>query len=164
MAAGRRISVLVLITILVLIVVGAYAWLNRSYLVVSVLGPGTPTVIKKGCPAVLPRTDNANEDFADEFVWQQRHYISGFDTTAAAEVHLGAPVLTITCSLADPSSTNGHRVAYVPWPDGTATGLDIGTIVYAVDGHDPACLLGVEVNGRPEPYSVWDLATGRTGC
>lgn len=79
-------------------------------------------------------------------------------------VHLGTPVTTITCSLADPSSTNGHRVALVRWPDDTATGLPTGTVVYAVDGYDPACLLGVEVDGKPVPYSVRDIATGRTGC
>ena len=128
---------------------------------------GPPAVVKAGCPAVLPGTSDALDDYADMVVWQQRTYVRDegrYGSAVPAEIRLGRPVTTIGCSLADPSSTEGNRVAPGPWPDGTATGLDRGTPMYAVHGTRPFCLLGVKQHTEVIVYVAVDFDDNAPLC
>ena len=121
-----------------------------------------PRIITADCPAVMPGTNNANEDFADMFVWQARTYISS-DTGVQPAAPLPDPIQRgrrvgqITCSLTDPPmSTVRERIANLPWPDGTATGLPNGTTIYAVRGITTGCALTAERDGGLVSYVAID--------
>lgn len=122
----------------------------------------SPRVIAAGCPAVMPGTNNANEDFADMFVWQARTYISTGTGVQPARplpdpVRLDSPVGKVTCSLLDPPmSTVNERLVNLPWPDGTATALWNGTAIYAVHGVAPECALAARRDGSLVSYVAID--------
>ena len=119
-----------------------------------------PTVLRPGCPAVVPGSSSALDDYADLFVWQGRSYVSadgvppepGAVSPVPDPLRPGGQVTAIGCSLTDQASTGGQHIAPGPWPDGTATGLTTGTAVHAVRGVDPGCVLAVA------------RATGWTDC
>lgn len=135
-------------------------------LAVSVVGCGvearSPRVIAADCPAVMPGTNNANEDFADMFVWKGQTYISADSGVPPAgsspsPVEPGSKVGEVTCSLVDgPLSSVSERLVNPPWPDGTATGLPQGTAIYAVHGAPPRCRLAAPLDGRVVSYLAID--------
>jgi hypothetical protein len=155
--AGRRgpdrVGVASLATGLALLVLGG-TWAA----VVPTAEPAAPIVLRAGCPAVLPGTSSALDDYADLVVWQGRSYLQAADPPGPAGLRLGPVVTTVGCSLADPSATEGQRVAPGPWPDGTATGLPTGTRIHAVRGRDPSCLLAVARDPEVVAYVAVDLA------
>ena len=127
--------------------------------------PGPPTVLRAGCPAVLPGTSNALDDYADMVVWQGRSYLQAgqvpqeptADSPVPATLRLGAVVTTVDCSLTDRSVADGQRLAPGPWPDRTATVLPSGTTLSAVRGADPACVLGTRRGADVVAYVAIDL-------
>lgn len=125
--------------------------------------PRSPRVLSDGCPAVMPGTSNANEDFADMFIWRARAYISTGAGVLPAEsspgpVGPGSEVGRVTCSLVDgPLSGVSERLANLPWPDGTATALSQGTAIYAVRGMPPECVLTVRREDSLNSYVATDI-------
>jgi hypothetical protein len=126
---------------------------------------GPPAVGRPGCPAVLPGTSNALDDYADLVVWQGRSYLSSSQVPERPvagsplpdPIRLDREVTTVGCSLSDPATTGGERLAPGPWPDGTATALPVGAALRAVRGVDPSCVLGVEHRGEVVAYVAVDL-------
>lgn len=105
--------------------------------------PAQPSV--STCPALLPGTSNGLDDYADMLVWQQRTYVADRELPGVNLAHakLGGRVTTITCNVYEWSAQNGGlRAAPGPWPDGTATGLEVGTPVHRVRGVKTECALG----------------------
>jgi hypothetical protein len=127
--------------------------------------PAAPRVLQAGCPAVLPGTSNALDDYADLVVWQGRSYLTADGVPGEPAAHSPVPatlrrgpaVTTVGCSLGDASVTDGQRLAPGPWPDGTATGLPSGTTLFALRGADPACVLGAERDSEVVAYVAVDL-------
>lgn len=122
----------------------------------------SPRVITAGCPAVMPGTSKANEDFADMFVWGPRTYISTDAGVLPAgsspgPVRSNSKVGEVTCSLVDgPLSGVSERLVNPPWPDGTATGLSQGTAIYAVRGMPTECALAARRDGSLVLYLAVD--------
>ncbi|QDP97468.1 hypothetical protein FOE78_17480 [Microlunatus elymi] len=122
-----------------------------------------PTVLKPGCPAVLPGISGANQDFFDLIVWEGHTYLRADDaqgSTLPETIRVGRQVTRVGCSLTDPASTNGNRVTLPPWPDRVATGLPAGTPFYAVRGFTSSCVLGVEHDAEVIAYVAVDLDHG----
>lgn len=157
----RRIALAVIAVGVALILVGA--WAVRTQLHQS---PDTHTVVAPGCPTVISGTSNAADDYADLFTWAGTFFVRQ-GLLADGRAHSAIPterIGTITCSLADPDSTGGMRIAPGAWPDGVATGLSTGTVIYRVDGHDPTCLLAVTVAGKVISYRAWNFETNSAAC
>jgi hypothetical protein len=119
----------------------------------------SPRVIAAGCPAVMPGTKNATEDFADMLVWQARTYI-GTDAgvlpagSSPGPARPGSEVGEVTCSTVD--GPLSERLVNLPWPDGTATALSQGTAIYAVRGMPTKCVLAAHRDGSLVTYVAID--------
>lgn len=124
-----------------------------------------PKVVKPGCPAIVPGTSDATDDYPDLVVWQRSTYIRQDSVPAKPNSALPKPIrldhkiTTVGCSLADPSSTNGHHIAPGQWPDRTATGLPEQTPLYAARNVNPACA----VVARNRHESLIYVAVGEDG-
>jgi hypothetical protein len=123
----------------------------------------SPRVIAAGCPAVMPGTSNATEDFADMLVWEARTYISTDAGVLPAgsspgPARPGSEVGEVTCSMVDgPLSGVSERLVNLPWPDGTATALSQGTAIYAVRGMPTKCVLAAHRDGSLVTYVAIDI-------
>jgi hypothetical protein len=97
------------------------------------------------CPSLLPGTSDALDDYFDMIIWERRKYVAdqklpGEDLTRA---QLGDRITTITCNVYEWSAKNGGlRAAPGSWPDGTATGVQVGTPVHELRGVKAECALG----------------------
>jgi hypothetical protein len=131
------------------------------------LEPRAPRVLTAGCPAVVPGTSNANEDYADMLVWDTRTYISTGAGVFPAEsspgpVRTGSEVGRVTCSLVDgPLAGINERLVNLPWPDGTATALSQGAAMYAVPGEPTKCALVARRDGNLVSYVAIDTNDNR---
>jgi hypothetical protein len=126
--------------------------------------PRSPRTVTASCPAVMPGTSNANEDFADMLVWGTRAYISTDagvlpPASSPGPLRAGSEVGRVTCSLVDgPLAGVRERVANLPWPDGTATGLSQGAAIYAVRGKPTECVLAARRHGSLVSYVAIDTS------
>lgn len=137
-----------------------------SLLLIALTGTGCSTIGEPGpstCPSLLPGTSDALDDYFDLFVWQQRTYVAADNLPdgggrAVSEPDLGGPVAAITCNVYDWSALNGGlRAAPRPWPDGTATGLAVGTPLYELPGTETRCALVARDGQELQVYVAADL-------
>ena len=138
-----------------------------SLLLIALVGSGCSTVAGPGpsiCPSLLPGTSDALDDYFDLFVWQQRTYVAadnlpdGDGGRAVTERDLGVRVAAVTCNVYDWSALNGGlRAAPRPWPDGTATGLAVGTSLYELPETETRCALVARDGQELQIYVAADL-------
>ena len=94
------------------------------------------------CPAAQPaRPGTAQQvDYVDALVWKGQEYLA---VPSTVPTERGEEVTTIACSI-EQISKGGKLLVPTPWPDRTATRLPVGTVVHAVPGEPPSCLLTAE--------------------
>ncbi len=127
----------------IVLVVVTPPWSERAETTAVPAGGGEPTA-SATCPALLPGTSNAAADYVESFRWNDQTYITSDNLTARREPgKLGRPVTKVTCSISELTADNGNLVANGPWPNGTATFLPTGTQVFAIQGVQTRCELGV---------------------
>jgi len=129
---------------LTVLVVATSPWWKQPSTTAVPAGGSEPTR-SATCPAVLPGTSNAAADYAELLRWNDQTYITSnnLDVLQRGPGKLGPKVTTITCSIAELTAANRNLVADGPWPNGTATFLPAGTAVFAIQGIDTRCQLGV---------------------
>lgn len=66
---------------------------------------------------------------------------------------LGDEIARVTCTIAD-QSPEYDRPAYRFWHEGNAGYLPLGTSLRAVEGHDPRCRIGANVDGETRVYAT----------
>lgn len=130
--------------------------------VVDVASPSAPSTSSRNCPALVPGSSNALADYFDMVVWQQRKYVASGSLPSgpawSAKPALADRIGSVTCNVAEWSAQNGGlRVVPSPWPDGTATGLPVGTKLFALSSVEPRCGLGVRTKNVLRVYIATDL-------
>lgn len=113
---GRVLVVLVLVVTVAVIVASTVSYVRQRR---------APVVVDAACPALLPGTSDATDDYGDVVEWRgQTLWRSEQRTTAGEQVGV------VGCSVTSMPNPDGLRVSQLPWPDGTATVLDRGTTLH----------------------------------
>lgn len=113
---GRVLSVLALVVVVVVVVASTVSWWDARR---------QPVVVDAACPALLPGTSNATEDFGDVVAWQGQVLWRTEERTGAGE-----QVGVVGCTVVSMPNPDGLRVAPLPWLDGTSTVLPRGTTLH----------------------------------
>lgn len=116
---GRVLVVLVLVVTVAVIVASTVSFVRQRQ---------APVVVDASCPALLPGTSNATDDYGDtvESAGQTWWRTEG-RTTAEPSLQVGV----VTCSISEMPNENGWKVAQDDWADGVATVLPSGTRLYS---------------------------------
>ena len=110
---GRVLVVLVLVVTVAVIVASTVSFVRQRR---------APVVVDAACPALLPGTSDATDDYGDVVRWSGRTWWRTEGRTKADTNLVGV----VTCSLGDLPNENGWRIA-PEWSDGVATVLPRGT-------------------------------------
>jgi hypothetical protein len=154
----RRLLVVVLAAVVVLVGASVGVWSTQRQV---------PVVVDPACPPLLTNTSNGLDDYADLVTWGGNRYVGAAaydDTPKVTEVRAGAVLGLVTCSFSSMSNDRGWSVAPGPWPDGTATGLERGTPLRAVEGRAPGRALLAQTAEGDRLYCLADAETLDARC
>lgn len=107
--------------------------------------------VTEDCPAWLPiEIATVGKTPADVVFVEDREFER---LGSAGDAELGDEIARVTCTIAD-QSPDHDRPAYRFWHEGNAGYLPLGTSLRAVEGHDPRCRIGANVDGETRIYAT----------